>query len=327
MGIIKSLVAASTIGMVALSFQPAQSAEIELKAGFYSTSQKSQFRLAFDKFVEHLNNEGGDALQISQVVDTSSIPRDQMSNALKDGIIDLIAVPPSSMNNLVPGMGALSAARISTAEMRDNGTFDLVNEYLADNANARLIGLYAGDVNFHIFTNEPVRSYEDFEGLRLRGTNTNMEAFEAIGAQPLQVGRGEIYTAMERGVIQGYANINNGLWSSSWVEVADYRIDPGFFAPNIAIFVNLDTWNEMNETQQSLLAEAGVYVEGEPTQAMVDAEQADAQRAIDETGFEIIELPEEDAQVFLDTVFDAQWDAIVEDAPELGGALREKIAP
>jgi TRAP-type C4-dicarboxylate transport system substrate-binding protein len=326
MRMVKALAAAAVISGAALHAPEAPAEETTLKAGFYSTSQKSQFRLAFNAFVDHLNETGEGRVAITEVVDTAAIPRDQMAQALKAGIVDLIAVPPSTMNKLVPGMGALSATRVTSAEKRENGTFDLVNEYLADNANARLIGLYAGDLPFHVFTNKPVRSLADFEGLRLRGTNTNREAFAALGAQPLKVGRSEIYTSMQRGVIDGYANINNGLWASSWVEVAKYRVDPGFFAPNIGIFVNLDVWNAMSDEQQAILAAAGEYAEGEPTQRMVEAEAADAQRAVDEAGFEIIALPEEDAGKFLDLVYGAQWDAIVADAPDLAAKLRSKIA-
>jgi TRAP-type C4-dicarboxylate transport system substrate-binding protein len=321
-----ALAAVAVLGVLAAPPGEARAEEASLKAGFYSTSQKSQFRLAFNAFVDHVNETGEGKLGIDTVVDTAAIPRDQMPQALKDGIVDIIAVPPSVLDKLVPGMGALSAARVSTAEMRANGTFDLVNEYLAGAANARLVGLYAGDLPFHIFTSKPVRSLEDFKGLRLRGTNTNREAFTALGAQPLQVGRSEIYTSMQRGVIDGYANINNELWASSWVEVAKYRVDPGFFAPNIAIFVNLDRWNAMTPEQQEILSAAGVFVEGAPTQAMVAAEEADAERAVKEAGFEIIALPEADAQKFLDTVYGAQWDAIVANAPDLAAKLRPKIA-
>ncbi len=199
---------------------PASAAEVKLKAGFYSTSQKSRFRLIFNEFAAKVNADGKGEASITQIVDTAAVPRSQMAKALKDGVLDLIVVPPSVLDKLVPGMGALSASRIPTAEMRKNGTFDLVNGELAAKANARLISLYSGDVHFYIFTNKPIRSMADFKGKRLRATNTNREAFKALGVQPLQVGHGEIYTAMQRGVIDGYANINNGLWASSWVEVA-----------------------------------------------------------------------------------------------------------
>lgn len=304
----------------------ASAAEVKLKAGYYSTSKTSLFRQGFDQFADHLAKIGEGQISIGEVIDTSAIPRSQMAKALKDGILDIIAIPPSSMDKLIPGMGGLSAPRITTQEMRKNGTFDLVNEIAGKKANARMVGMYAGAMPFYIFTNTPIRSVADFEGIRIRATNTNREFFKAMNTQPLKVSKGEIYTAMERGVIQGYANINNGLYAQGWAEVVKYRIGPGFFAPNIALFVNLKVYNGLNDEQRAALNEAGAFVEGSTSDWMAAEDEKFATRAVKEKGLEIITFDQKNKDMFLDLAYNSQWDAIEKKAPEFGPLLRAKVA-
>ena len=297
-----------------------------LKAAFFTGNPESPFLEAFKSFVDRVNEEGEGTIQITDVLGPDAVPSGQQGNALQSGLVDIIGVPPSYLESLQPGLGGLSAARISTSEMREKGVFETVNELLVESANARMIGLFAGDIPFYIFTNKEVRSLDDFEGLRLRTTNTVKAFFEALGAQPMQIGRGEIYTALERGVADGYSNINSELWSSSWIEVVNYRVGPGFYAPNIGIFINQDTWEGLSEAQQEILHEAAVLSEGEPTQAMVTAEKDAIDRAVADGRIEVIEFSEEEGEKFLDMAYSSQWEVISAQAPEFAEKLRDVLA-
>lgn len=294
----------------------------ELKGAVYTDNANSPFRIPFHQFADFVNAHGDGSVEIVDIVGPEAIPSNQQARALADGLVDFVAAPPSYFENLVPGLGGLSAPRITTQEMRVNGTFEAVNEFLAPVANAVMVGLYAGDVPFHIFSNEPVRSLEEFDGLRLRATNTVMAFFTELGAQPMQISRGEIYTALDRGVANGYSNINSELFASSWIEVVDYRIGPGFYTPNIAIFMNLDSYNALTDRQRTVIEAAGMYVEGGPSWAMQQAEVEAAERAVTENGFEIITFSEEDTQKFLDMAYDSTWSEIDERAPDFAARMR-----
>lgn len=298
-----------------------------LKAAIYTGNTSSPFRTTFDAFVSFLNDQGAGHIEVAQVLGPEAIPENQQARALADGLVDFVAAPPSYFENLVPGLGGLSAPRITTQEMRANGTFDVVNEFLADGANARMVGLYAGDVPFHIFTSKPVRSLAEFQGVRLRTTNTVQAFFNALGAQPLQVKRGEIYTALERGVADGYSNINSELFESSWIEVAKYRIGPGFYTPNIAIFMNLDSYNKLNERQKQILHAAALFVEGGPSWAMQQAEETALDRAVAEHGFEVITFSPEETAEFLKKAYDSTWSEIVQRAPDFAARVQPLLMP
>tara|TARA_R100001143_G_scaffold63583_1_gene72467 strand:+ start:6277 stop:7254 length:978 start_codon:yes stop_codon:yes gene_type:complete len=301
------------------SISGASAEPVKLKAAIYTGNSSSPFRTTFDAFVNHLN-EGGE-VQVESVVGPEAVPSNQQARALADGLVDIVAAPPSYFENLLPGLGGLSAPRITTQEMRAKGAFEATNELLAP-MNIKMVGLYAGDIPFYIFSNKPARTLEEFKGLRLRTTNTVKAFFEALEAQPLQIKRGEIYTALERGVANGYANINSELFTSSWIEVAKYRLGPGFYTPNIAIFMNLEKYNSLSDAQKAALDESGVYVEGEPTAAMKAAEDAAIDKAVKENGFEVIELSDAETKKFLDMAYNSTWAEIEARAPEFSAKLK-----
>lgn len=304
---------------------PSAAEEAQLRAAFYTSGTESPFLRVFNAFVEHVNENGEGVIQITDVVGPESIPQNQQSRALADGLVDIYGAPPSYLENLLPGLGGLSAARISTAEMRETGVFDDVNEMLANTANARMIGLFAGDIPFYLFTNREVSGLDDFGRLRLRATNTVRAFFDALGAQPMQIGRGEIYTALERGVANGYSNIHSELYSASWIEVVDYRVGPGFYAPNIGIFINRASYDALSDEAKAVLEEAGRYSEGEPSLEMQAEEDAALERAVSEGQLEVIEFSEEDSERFLDMAYESQWAEIEAQAPDFTERLRAKL--
>lgn len=316
--------AAVAAGLFALAgTTPVAAQDVNLRAMIYTDNASSPFRVAFDAFVQRVNERGKGQVRIGSVVGPEAVPANQQPRALKDGLVDIVAAPPSYFENLVQGLGGLSAARVTTQQMRENGTFQAVNELMKGPANARMIGLYAGDIPFYIFSNREVRDLQGFKNLRLRTTNTVKAFFEKLGAQPLQVGRGEIYTALERGVVNGYSNINSELFTSGWIEVVKYRIGPGFYSPNIAIFINAKRYDGLNAEQKAVLDEAGIYVEGPPTQAMVKEEEQAIERAVKEKNFTVIDLSPADREKFLDLAYESTWAEITQRAP----AFADKLKP
>lgn len=314
-------VSALAAGLGLSVFSVAKADEVALKAAIYTGTPTSPFHITMVRFTDFIKEQGRGHVTVSDLVGPESIPENQQARALADGLIDFVAAPPSYLENLVPGLGGISAPRITTQEMRANGAFDAINEFLAP-ANVKLIGLYAGEVPFYIFTNKPIRSLEEFKGVRLRTTNTVKAFFEGLGAQPMQIRRGEIYTALERGVADGYSNVNSELYGSSWIEVAKFRVGPGFYTPNIAIFTNLRKYNSLTAKQRAVVDAAGLFVEGAPSWDIKVGEDLAIEKAVKDDGFEVIELSPEDTEKFLDLAYESTWAEITRNAPEFSAKLK-----
>ena len=58
----------------------------------------------------------------------------------------------------------------------------------------------------------------------------------------VQTAPGEVYTALERGVVDGYGWPTIGIFDLGWEKVTKVRFEPGFYAVDINVLVNLNTW-------------------------------------------------------------------------------------
>ena len=78
--------------------------------------------------------------------------------------------------------------------------------------------------SFHIFSNKPIESVDDLKGMRVRTTNTYRAFLEAAGSIPVSTSRGEIYTSLERGVVDAYINIPSEVKPNLERIAAEYQI-------------------------------------------------------------------------------------------------------
>ena len=77
----------------------------------------------------------------------------------------------------------------------------------------------------------------------------------------------DVYTALERGTIDGIAWPVAGLQDFSWDKHLKYRVDPGVFASDMGLILNAQRWDALPE-----------HVRQELTNAVVDYERASYER-------------------------------------------------
>jgi tripartite ATP-independent transporter DctP family solute receptor len=90
-------------------------------------------------------------------------------------------------------------------------------------------GLHVLAANFiygdrHTLTKRPIRTVEDFRGLKLRVPNNliQVKGTEVMGATPTPLPLGEVYTALQQGVVDGVENPLPVLYGGKFQEVAKY---------------------------------------------------------------------------------------------------------
>lgn len=312
----------SIAASLALVWSGAAAAEAQLKAGYFApASSKSPVRGAFEMFVEKVNEDGKGLVQITQQVGPDAIPGFQLGNAIKNGLIDIAGLPPSYAGNLVPGIEALSTVNVSPSEQRESGAYAKLEEIFNERMNAHLIGQFGYGAQFHLFLNEKISTVADIKGMRLRTSDTYKAALDAFGAQTMRTPRGEIYTAMERGVIDGYPQLPGNVKTNGWHEVTKYMVKPGFYNVSIVFVMNLNKWNGLDDKQQAFLTDVGRYIDTEISQWFVN----DANKKVEELeslGIQTIELPDDEAEQFRRLAYDAKWKTVAEKAPEYAPELK-----
>jgi len=313
-------------GIVTLFAYGAVSAgELNLKAGYFISNKKSLTRQAFDQFAAKVNADGKGLVRIGQIVGKESIPSRQLGNAVKSGLLDIAGTPPAYMANLVKLATGFTPTTKTSKVMRANGAWDIFKGLFAKQANMHLLSMYGGDIVFHIYSNKEIKTLADFKGMKLRTSNTYKAFFDALGAHTLNMPRREIFTAMERGAVDGFANLDSEVATQGWHEVSKYRLEPGFYHPIIIVGVNLKKWKAMNSAQQGVLTKAGLYLENELSAELGRKDRAMGNELVTTKGMKRNILSAADSKKFLSLAYTAQWDVVEKRDPVVGKKLRALI--
>ncbi|MDF1750261.1 MAG: TRAP transporter substrate-binding protein DctP [Alphaproteobacteria bacterium] len=312
------------LSMLLLNGAPAHADEAVLKGAMFIKSDKSLFRAVFNQFVERVNETGKGLVRIDPVLGPEAIPAREMPNALTEGVIDVAGLPPAYYRGIMLEADALQLASVSPEEQRKNGAI----EYLQSRYNAvgwEFLAQYGYGLQFHLFLDEPIKTLADLKDYPLRTTPTYRHFFDALGARQVETSRGELYTAMERGVVHGYANVMSEVAPAGWDEVTKYRVDPGFYHAIVTITVNKKRWDSLSDEQKAILTSAAEAVESEMAPAMVDADQAEGKKMVDK-GMEVITLSDEEGAKLQDMALDAYWSLLEGENAESIGKLRPLLS-
>ena len=121
-------------------------------------------------------------------------------------------------------------------------------------------GIFYGEEGFrHFFTVKPVSGIADFKGLKLRVSNDPVMngMVEGLGANPTVVSFGELYSALQTGVVDGAEQPIANYKSNAFPEVANNLILDGHTLGAIQAVITDNAWSKLTENQQAAIMEAG----------------------------------------------------------------------
>src|SRR5699024_10233038 len=127
--------------------------------------------------------------------------------------------------------------------------WEYINKLHNDKMNVWYLARTGDGTPFHLYTTKPVEE-ANLEGFTVRVTPIYRSFFEALGASSVQTPPSEVYTSLERGVVDGYVWSIQGIFDLGWQEVTEGRVDPGFYTSDVVILVNLDKWVSLSDEQR-----------------------------------------------------------------------------
>jgi len=287
------------------------------------------YSLTFQKlFVEKVNGDASAPIKIDFAGGPEVTPPAQLGNALKSGVIDMQLGPPGLWLNLVPEGDAVFGSNLAPAERRANGGMDLLNTVFAKKLNSTILAHAAGGFGFHLyFAKEPKLTADgnlDLRGIKVRVAPAWRDFVTGLGGTRIVIPAPEVYTALERGTVDGTGWPINGLRDFGWNKFVKFRVDPQFMQTDVRLIVNNDKFNALNAAQKAYLLKAGLEYE----KASVEAEMA-ITKAEDEKlkadGMKVVELKGEGRKKYLAAAYEIPWKRLKERDASNWDALRAKF--
>jgi TRAP-type C4-dicarboxylate transport system substrate-binding protein len=309
---------------LALCLAPAAAGaqEVQLSAINFLPNNSS-FGIPFADWVEDANKAGKGIVSIT-IRPAGSISPFQMGNAVKTGVVDMGAIPPTFYQNLLPIGDALKLSKKSAVEMRKNGTWEFLNKLHNEKVNAWLLDFSGFHVKFHLYLRDKKIATPDLKGMKIRTTPVYRAFFRALGADLIQTAPGDVFIALERGTIDGYGWPSWDIKTPGWDKHTKYRVDPGFYAVSNATIINLDKWKSLTAKQREFLTNHSIKFEAEfdkrygPKTAGYLKEQKDS-------GIQVIEFKGKVAEDYVKLAYDSAWAEFMQLDPENAPKLRKLI--
>jgi TRAP-type C4-dicarboxylate transport system substrate-binding protein len=270
-------------------------------------------------WIAKFNAEGKGLLQINFIGGPKAMPSFEVGNAVKTGVVDMALNTGAFYTNVMPEADFLKLTQIPIAEQRKNGAYDAINRVWNEKGNMQYLGRVVENQPFHIYTNKKIDK-PDLAGQKIRITPVYRDFFQALNANVITTPPGEVYTALERGVVDGYGWPIGGIFDLNWHEKTKFRVDPGFYDAEVSLIMNLPAYRKLTEAQRTFLNRQVLALEAENTFWVKFAADETARQA--KAGIATIAFDAATAKAFRDRAYEIGWASAAKQSPEIAARFK-----
>ena len=295
----------------------AQEVTLRLVSAF---AENTTYVKDLEPMMNRLNAEGKGMLQINFIGGPKAMPPFEVGNAVRTGVVDIGMSTGAFYTNIMPEADALKLTQLPAPELRKNGATDLINRIWNEKANMQYLGRVIDYTPFHLYLTKKIDK-PDLTGLKLRITPVYRDFFQSLGATVVQTAPGEVYTALERGVVDGYGWPINGIFDFNWQEKTKFRVDPGFYSAEVSLVMNLDKWKSLSQAQKDLLMRHVVAHEANAVSWKKINDEDIKKQA--QAGIQVITFDAATTRQYVDKAYDVAWTNLIKASPTYGPQLRK----
>jgi tripartite ATP-independent transporter DctP family solute receptor len=252
-------------------------------------------RVSYDNLVKQLKANG-----LEERITVQFFPDNQLGqeidviNSVKLGVIDMMVSGSSISANLVPLIGLLDLGYLfqdfkQQTRSLEAGAARPLEEALLKGANIHIIGWAYNFGSRSVLARKPVKVPDDLAGLKIRTLPNPVitECLRLMGAAATPLAFGEIYTALQAGVLDGVEHDPPTILASKFYETAKfYSLTEHIFSPLVTYFSDA-TFRRMDPKLRDAFLDAA-------TKAAIDtrahglAAETEAREMLKQNGVEII---------------------------------------
>ncbi len=180
---------------------------------------------------------------------------------MQNGSLDMARSNASELEAFEESYGALNLPYIFTSADHyfDVLSSDIGDDILNASADKGFIGLtYYIEGARSFYANKEIRSPADLEGMKIRvqPSPSAIRMVELLGGNPTPIAWGELYSALQQGVVDGAENNPMALTSARHGEVSKVYSDDGHTMIPSVVMISTQSWNDLSEDHQKALRQA-----------------------------------------------------------------------
>ena len=326
LGLLAGCQAASPGPAPTMADAPAQSAASQEPgesptAGTMMEEKSFQFKLAENQSAENPISQGmqmfadlvkektNGTVTVEVYLDAQLGTENETIDQVQAGTLDFARVNTSALASTADEVGVFTLPYIFTSSEQkykalDGEVGDAVMDALGKYNMVGLRFWEAGSRNFYT-TKKEIHGVADMQGLKIRVQQNDVaiKMVELLGAAATPMSYGEVYQALQTGVIDGAENDFVSYYTSGHYEVAKYFSLDGHMAPPAVLLMSKSAWDQLSASQQEAIREAADEASEWQRQAMQDY-QNESRKKVEEAGSTVIDVDPKEFQDAVQEIYD-----------------------
>jgi len=189
------------------------------------------------------------------------VPGGKQLQPVSAGVFDLIYTH-GLYHTGTTGIGAaIDAVDGDIEKRRTSGVWDWVDSHYQKSQNLKVLSIPTATTGFRFFLKEPMDASKKLSGMKIRALPSYNKIVASLGGTAVVIPFGELYSAAEKGVIDGLVWPSVGAIGFKFHEVTPYLAEPAFGTVSYLIMMNLDKWNGLDKATQTAMLKAGHKLE------------------------------------------------------------------
>ena len=266
-------------------------------------------------WVNRVNEAFKDKIEVKYIGGPEITASKEQLPALKSGVFDINFNVTSYYAPYAPELNAFQLSKLMPWEERKPGGF---YDYMAGR-HTRIGVLYLGRWlygPFYVWTKKAVSKPADLSGLKLRVGPMYIYFMKKLGVSTVSIKPTDVYTALERGTVDGFAWPLLGARDLGWTDSTKYLIDHPFYGMDGTILFNMDAWNNLSKADQDELMKFTISFEKDMVASFKRA-YAKEREALKKAQVKFVKFSKADGQDYLKKAYDAYWEVLEQKVPDL----------
>lgn len=222
------------------------------------------YNVGMEYFANLVHEKSNGALEV-QVFPASQLGSERdFIEGLQLGTLEMTLTSTGPLGNFVPETKLFNLPFLFTTRDEAYTVMDgEIGSEIADKSvkiGVRNLGWYENGFR-HITNNvRPIESLKDLEGVKIRVMEDNLfiSSMKALGASPLPMAFGELYTALEQGTVDAQENPLVNIDASRFYEVQKHLAITGHFYSPAVLLISEIFWKTLSDEHKKVLTEAAL---------------------------------------------------------------------
>lgn len=259
-------------------------------------------------WIDMVEKELDGEVKIEWIGGPESIPATEQFNAVKNGLVDINFNASSQFSNLMPESDSMLMSPFTPGEERENGYFDYLGQ-LFDKNGVVYLGRWLSEEPFYFWSNKEVTSLAELKGAKFRSNPIYHGAMNQLGMVQVDVHPSDVYTSLERNLVEGFGFTLLGPRESGWTEITKYVINEPFLNQNTMIMINPNSFKGLSDETQKKMIEVTAKFETEMANYFIEKNEEEW-NALKEEGVKVIDISQKDRDLLQKHIKEQTWKSL-----------------